>query len=62
MTAPIVWELDRQEMSPEWVESIAHTLGSTKQVAADRGAFAERFGRPAGQLWERLAERAEAHT
>ena len=56
MTAPIVWPLGTV-MEPEWVESLGPVVGSTKSRSL--GLNSER---PAGQLWERLAEYAENHS
>lgn len=61
MTAPIVWQDDRSPLSPSAIAIIGPEVGSTKvrtEIARDLD-----FEPPAeGQLWERLAERAEARS
>lgn len=54
MTAPIVYADTRR---PQFFEREFSTYLSDADRRARKG-----WKRPAGQLWERLAERAEAHT
>ncbi len=56
MTAPIVWEITRAPMPNFFVEQGLLILGGDLLATV----FPE--SRPAGQLWERLAEYAENHS
>lgn len=62
MTAPIVWHDDRTPLSTTQITLLGPEIGSTRVRASHAGhecAGFESIPTPAGQLWDRLAERAE---